>query len=144
MPAKTVKMLVTTVVLTAAFGGLLWGTLAEGTEYYMHVDEVMAEPEAWYGKNLQVHGWVVEGSRYVKPDTLEYRFQVENNGFVIDAEYTGLVPDTFQDGAEVVISGQLVGPHGFAVAPNGVMAKCPSKYEPKPALAVRGESPASD
>ena len=60
MPAKTVKMLVTTVVLTAAFVGLLWGTLAEGTEYYMHVDEVMAEPDAWYGKKLQVHGFVVE------------------------------------------------------------------------------------
>ena len=131
MPAKTVKTLMTTLVLTAAVGGLLWGTLAEGTEYYMHVDEVMAEPEAWYGKKLQVHGFVVEGSRLWKPNTLEVRFQVENNGVVIDAEYTGLVPDTFQDGSEVVITGQL-GPHGFAVAPNGVMAKCPSKYEPKP------------
>ncbi len=130
---KTVKTLVTTLVLTVALGGLLWVTLAEGTEYYMHVDEVMAEPEAWYGENLQVHGFVVEGSRLRKPDTLEYRFQVENNGAVIDAEYTGLVPDTFQDGSEVVISGQL-GPHGFIVKPNGVMAKCPSKYEPKPTV----------
>ena len=76
MPAKTVKTLITTLVLTAALGGLFWGTLAEGTEYYMHVDEVMAEPEAWYGKNLQVHGFVVEGSRFRKPDTLEVRFQV--------------------------------------------------------------------
>ena len=140
MPAKTVKMLITTLVLTVALGGLLWGTLAEGTEYYMHVDEVMAEPEAWYGKNLQVHGFVVEGSRLRKRDTLEIRFKVENNGAVIAAEYTGLVPDTFQDGSEVVISGQL-GPHGFMVAPNGVMAKCPSKYEPKPTL---GSAPSSN
>ena len=139
MPAKTVKMLVTTVVLTAAFVGLLWGTLAEGTEYYMHVDEVMAEPEAWYGKSLQVHGFVVEGSRLRKPDTLEYRFKVENNGAVIDAEYTGLVPDTFQDGSEVVITGQLSA-HGFTVDPNGVMAKCPSKYEPKPTLGSAASS----
>ena len=140
MPAKTVKMLVTTLVLTAAFGGLLWGTLAEGTEYYMHVDEVMAEPDAWYGKQLQVHGFVVEGSRLRKPDTLDYRFQVENNGYVIDAAYTGIVPDTFQDGSEVVISGQLDGHGGFTVAPNGVMAKCPSKYEPKPTLSSAASS----
>ena len=139
MPAKTVKMLVTTVVLTAAFVGLLWGTLAEGTEYYMHVDEVMAEPDAWYGKKLQVHGFVVEGSRLRKPDTLEYRFKVENNGAVIDAEYTGLVPDTFQDGSEVVITGQLSA-HGFTVDPNGVMAKCPSKYDPKPTLGSAASS----
>ena len=133
MPAKTAKRIVTTLVLTLALSGVLWSTLAEGTEYYMHVDEVLAEPDAWYGKNLQVHGYVVAGSRLVKPDTLEYRFQVENNGSVIDAEYTGLVPDTFQDGSEVVISGQLSS-HGFTVKPNGVMAKCPSKYEPKPSL----------
>ena len=139
MPGKTVKMLVTTLVLTVALGGLLWVTLAEGTEYYLHVDEVMTEPEAWYGKDLQVHGFVVEGSRLRKPDTLEYRFQVENNGAVIDAEYTGLVPDTFQDGSEVVISGQL-GPHGFTVKPNGVMAKCPSKYEPKPTVGSAASS----
>jgi len=139
MPAKTVKMLVTTLVLTVALGGLLWVTLAEGTAYYMHVDEVMAEPDEWYGKTLQVHGFVVEGSRFRKPDTLEYRFQVENNGAVIDAEYTGLVPDTFQDGSEVVITGQLSA-HGFTVEPNGVMAKCPSKYEPKPTLGSTASS----
>lgn len=139
MPAKTVKTVITTLVLTAALGSLLWGTLAEGTAYYMHVDEVMAEPDAWYGKQLQVHGYVVEGSRLRKPDTLEYRFQVENNGAVINAEYTGLVPDTFLDGSEVVISGTF-GPQGVAVAPNGVMAKCPSKYEPKPTLGSAASS----
>lgn len=133
MSAKTVKVVATSLVLSAGLGGLLWGTLAEGTEYYMHVDEVMVEPEAWYGKNLQIHGFVVSGSRLRKPDTLDYRFDVENNGAVISAEYTGIVPDTFQDASEVVISGQL-GPSGFTVAPNGVMAKCPSKYEPKPDL----------
>ena len=133
MSAKTVKKLLTTIVLATALGGLLWGTLQDGTEYYMHVDEVLAEPDAWYGKNLQVHGYVVEGSRAWKPDTLEVRFQVENNGAVINAEYTGIVPDTFKSGAEVVVSGQLGG-DGFIVAPNGVMAKCPSKYEPKTAV----------
>ncbi|MCH7746962.1 MAG: cytochrome c maturation protein CcmE [Acidobacteria bacterium] len=139
MRSRRFRVGLTAVVMTLAFGGLLWGTLAEGTEYYMHVDEVMAEPDAWYGKKLQVHGFVVEGSRLWKPDTLEVRFQVEHNGAVIDAEYTGLVPDTFQDGSEVVISGQL-GPHGFTVAPNGVMAKCPSKYEPKPTLGSAASS----
>ena len=38
------------------------------------------------------------------------------------------MPDTFKDGSEVVVKGTL-GPDGFVVEPNGVMAKCPSKYE---------------
>jgi cytochrome c-type biogenesis protein CcmE len=64
----------------------------------------------------------------VKPDTLEYRFQIQSKGAVIPASYTGIVPDTFKDGSEVVLKGHLK-PDGFAVEANGVMAKCPSKYE---------------
>ena len=47
---------------------------------------------------------------------------------MIQASYTGIVPDTFKDGSEVVLKGHLQ-TGGFAVESNGVMAKCPSKYE---------------
>ena len=51
---------------------------------------------------------------------------------MIDATYKGVVPDTFKDRrgeeAEVVLKGEL-GAHGFAVEANGIMAKCPSKYD---------------
>jgi cytochrome c-type biogenesis protein CcmE len=130
MSHKAVRVGITSVVLALAFSGLLWSTLSEGTEYYKHVDEVTVDPALWEGKKLQVHGFIVDKSIMRRPDSLDYRFEIENNGEVIRAEYSGLVPDTFQDGAEVVVKGQL-GPDGFVVAPNGVMAKCPSKYEPK-------------
>ncbi len=130
MQQKALKIGLTTVALVVAFGGLLWSTLSEGTEYYKHVDEVMVEPEAWQGKRLQLHGYVVPSSILKKRDSLDYRFQVENNGHIVAATYTGIVPDTFQDGSEVVIKGTL-SPEGFHVERNGVMAKCPSKYEPK-------------
>ena len=54
-------------MLVLAFSGLLWSTLREGTEYYKHVDEVMANPQAWEGKQLQLHGYVVPGSILRKP-----------------------------------------------------------------------------
>ena len=129
--SKAIKIAVTTVVLTLAFAGLLWSTLKEDTQYYKLVDEVMEEPAAWHGKRLQLHGYVVDKSIMRKPDTLEYRFQIQNNGKVVPARYTGVVPDTFKDGSEVVLKGRL-GPDGFTVDPNGVMAKCPSKYEARP------------
>ncbi len=128
MSAKTAKIGITSLVLLTALFGLLWTTLSEGTEYYKHVDEVMGSPNQWYGKKLQLHGHVVDGSILRKRDTLDYRFQIENNGQIVHARYTGVVPDTFKDGSEVVVKGTL-GPDGFTVEPNGVMAKCPSKYE---------------
>ena len=128
MSAKALKIAITCVVLTGALGGLMYTTLQEGTEYYMHVDEVVANAPSWEGKKLQLHGFVSDLRQ--RPNTLDYRFHVQNNGKVITADYSGVVPDNFKNGAEVVLKGQLHGA-AFAVEPNGVMAKCPSKYNPK-------------
>lgn len=131
MQSKNMKVLLTTGVLTAAFAGLMWATMQDGTAYYKHVDEVMVDPEAWVGKRLQVHGYA---SNIVwKRSTLEYRFDIEHNGHTVPAVYTGIVPDTFKNEAEVVVSGRL-DDGMLRVEPNGIMAKCPSKYEPKPTL----------
>jgi cytochrome c-type biogenesis protein CcmE len=128
MSSKAIKIAVTCAVLTVALGGLLYTTLSEGTEYYIHVDEVMNDPKAWQGKRLQLHGFVNDLRQ--RPNSLDYRFQVANNGKVITASYSGVVPDNFKNGAEVVLKGQLHG-EGFSVETNGVMAKCPSKYNPQ-------------
>jgi cytochrome c-type biogenesis protein CcmE len=136
MSPKFVKIGLTVVVLGAAFVMLFRSSLAEGTSYYKHVDEVMATPEAWYGKNLKLHGFVAKDSIRRKRESLDYRFTVESKGRTVQATYSGVVPDTFKDDAEVVLTGKL-GPQGFEVEPNGVMAKCPSKYDASPNAPVK-------
>lgn len=130
MTAKPLKIVATVAVVVLALTGLLFATLREDTQYYKHVNEVMGNPEAWHGKKLQLHGHVAGIER--KRNSLEYRFKVESNGSVVQARYTGVVPDTFKDGSEVVLKGKLSA-DGFHVERNGVMAKCPSKYEPSQA-----------
>jgi cytochrome c-type biogenesis protein CcmE len=145
MAHRYIKLSVTAFVLVLAFAGMLWSTLREGTEYYKNVDEVMPQVQQWQGKQLQLHGYVVPGSIYRKRDSLEWRFKVQNNparavgtsGGIVDAIYTGIVPDTFKDEAEVVLKGKLT-PTGFHTDPNGVMAKCPSKYEAQEKSASTG------
>jgi len=119
------KVVLTCAVLAAALGGLMYTTLAQGTEYYIHVDEVLQNPDAWKGKKLQLHGFVADLRQ--RPNSLDYKFDVTFNGKVMPATYTGIVPDTFKNESEVVLKGRLHG-EGFSVEPNGVMAKCPSKY----------------
>src|SRR4029077_1257739 len=97
MTHRYIKPGLTAAVLVAAFAGLLWSTLQDGTEYYKHVDELMSNPAAWNGKRLQLHGFVVSNSILRKPNTMEYRFKVHANGKMVDATYTGIVPDTFKD-----------------------------------------------
>ena len=144
MTHRYIKFGVTAAVLVLAFAGLLWSTLQDGTEYFKHVDEVMTNPQAWEGKALQLHGYVVPGSIFVRKDTLEYKFKVQNNpirdvtqGHVVEASYTGIVPDTFKGEAEVVLRGKLT-TSGFHTEPNGVTAKCPSKYEAQGAPSAPG------
>jgi len=140
MKHKAVKIGLTSLVLTLTFGGLLYTTMAEGTEYYKHVDEVMVQPAEWYGKKLQLHGFVVPDSIMKRKNSLDYQFQVQTNGHVVSATYTGIVPDTFKSDSEVVLKGTL-SESGFHVQPNGVMAKCPSKYEAKPGGATPSGTP---
>ena len=136
MTHRYIKVGVTSVVLVLAFAGLLWSTLREGTEYFMDVNEVMPNRQAWEGKPLRLHGYVVPGSILVKRDSLEYRFKIQNapprssepGATTVDVSYKGIVPDTFKDEAEVTLQGRL-SPAGFHTDPNGVTAKCPSKYE---------------
>ena len=137
MTHRYIKLGLTGGVLVLAIAGLMWSTLQDGTEYFKHVDEVMIDPQAWENKPLQLHGYVVPGSIMKRQDTLEYKFKVQNNpirdvsqGHVVDASYTGIVPDTFKGEAEVVLRGKLTNT-GFHTDPNGVVAKCPSKYQEK-------------
>ena len=132
MTHKFAKIALTAVVLVSALGGLMWYSLQQDTAYYKHVEEVMNSPQQWEGKSLQLHGYVVPGSIYRgRSDSLDWKFKVESKGSAVDAAYHGIMPDTFKDEAEVVLKGKLTGHDHFAVDPNGVMAKCPSKYEEK-------------
>ena len=130
MSNKAAKVLLTGVVLATAFGVLLYSSLGDSLQYYKDVDEVMVEPAAWHGKNLQVHGLVVPDSIGKKDNTLEWRFQLQRNGKVLTAYYTGIVPDTFKADSEVVLTGTM-DDKGFHATE--MTAKCPSKYEPAPA-----------
>src|SRR5215213_9632416 len=90
MSAKLAKIGLTVVVLGAAFFMLFRASMAEGTSYYKHVEEVMTTPEAWYGKRLQIHGFVTKDSIRRKRESLDYRFSVESKGQIVEASYSGV------------------------------------------------------
>src|SRR5579862_9137349 len=98
MRDRYIKIAATSVVLVLAFAGLLWSTLRDGAEYFKNVNEVTANRPAWEGKAMQLHGYVVPGSLLRNPDSLEYKFKIQNNpargsesGDAVDAWYTGVV-----------------------------------------------------
>ena len=133
---KAARLGITSIVLVLAFGGLLYSTLSEGMAYYIHVDEMLASPTDWEDSQLQLHGFATEIGR--APDSLDWQFNVSYNGETITAYYTGIVPDTFLNESEVVLNGHLLENGTFQVERDGIMAKCPSKYEAQPDLTIPG------
>lgn len=131
MSHKAARIGITSLVLVLAFAGLLYSTMGESLEYYKKVDEVMVNPAEWQGKALQLHGYAKGVSR--KPDSLDYRFDIESNGKIVRAYYSGVTPDTFKEDSEVVVKGRLADDNTFHATE--IIAKCPSKYEPGAAVA---------
>jgi len=119
-------------VIGGAIAVLLTASISKGAEYYKFVDEVMSNTDSFRGKKLQVHGVVADGSIEQARGTLMYRFKIQSRAdrppASIVASYEGLVPDTFKSGAEVIVRGSLTADNQISVIPDGIMAKCPSKY----------------
>ena len=89
----------------------------------------MASRQQWDGKKLQLHGYVVPDSIMRKPQT---RWTSGSRCRATARRRRrratpAIVPDTFKSEAEVVLKGTL-SRRGLPTQPNGVMAKCPSKY----------------
>ena len=116
-------------------GCVLWWSAQPEAEYYKYVDEVVAEAQRFRLRraHLQVHGCVVRGSIERRPGTDEYRFRMQNtperSHAVLDVRYTGWVPDPFRSGAEVVAKGTLDAEGRLEVVRDGILVKCPSKYD---------------
>jgi cytochrome c-type biogenesis protein CcmE len=125
------KVAITVAVVLGAVGYLVYTTVESGEalEYYKHVHEVMDDPSAWSQRKLQLHGNVVQGTIFKRKGRLDFRFALHREGRWIDVVYSGLVPDTFKDCAEVVVKGRLTGEQTFAA--KSISAKCPSKYDGK-------------
>lgn len=142
MSGQTIKIVLSIVVIGGAAAFLLADTMASGDNltYFHTADEVIVNPASFQKQRIRVGGYVEKGSILQKPGTLEYQFLVrpidkpgmlkhpEVKDKTITVRYTGVVPDTFKDDAEVIVAG-LLQPDGRTFQAQELVAKCPSKYE---------------
>lgn len=120
------KFLIGFGVVIAAIGYLIYTGFNETTLYYLTVSELHAAPV--FNKNIRLNGHVLAGS--IQKDDVEMlrvRFVAEEGGQQTPIVYTGVVPDTFKDGSEVVVEGEYETNGTFTA--HKLFAKCPSKYE---------------
>lgn len=144
MDRRRLKFLVLGGGVLAAMGFLLAvGVKQEGgMAYYKHVGEYLALGADERNKGYRISGEVADGSIERLRTGLDVRFAMvdkENPSAQLPVAYHGIIPDTFVDGADVVVEGRMDADGTFRA--HTLLAKCPSKYE---AAAEEGEDHPSD
>lgn len=102
------------------------GTQGSGVGYYMTVAEFLEAPGQTRA-GLRVNGKVVHGTIERHDTGEDVGFRMTDGQATLAVHYKGIIPDTFVDGADVVVEGRLL-PDGIFAA-HTLLAKCPSKYE---------------
>ena len=125
---KRKKFLIGGVILICALGYLLYMGFGSATAYYSTVSELLDAGDSIYGQDVRVNGTVVPGSIDSNDINLDHEFTITDEGGDLLVIYHGIVPDAFEDGADVVAQGKIQ-PDGVFYA-TIILAKCPSKYEP--------------
>jgi cytochrome c-type biogenesis protein CcmE len=127
------KFLVGGVAVAGLVGYLMVTGMQESMVYYHTPAELVSRVEAdpsYHDLGLKVGGRVVPGSVQFDQRSLDLRFEVMDiaDGTTrFPVHYQGPLPDTFEEGRDVVIEGKLL-PGGTFEA-STVLTKCGSRYE---------------
>jgi cytochrome c-type biogenesis protein CcmE len=111
----------------AALGFFVASALNSGAVYYVTVGELYARRAEVGRQRVRVAGRVVPGTIERAGGVLRFTAFDPATEQRLPIAYRGVVPDAFNDEAEVVVEGTL-GQDG-AFSASTLLAKCPSKYE---------------
>ncbi len=114
------------VILSMGFLLIVGVNRPGGFSYYLTVSEFMRQPDR-RDDGFRINGKVAAGSIERLATGEDVRFRMTDGGALLPVVYHGIIPDTFVDGADVVVEGRLT--DGGEFEAHTLLAKCPSKYE---------------
>ncbi len=121
-----------TIVGVAVAGGALLYLVAAGIGgnliYFVTPTELLEKGPIAYDEPFRLSGEVVPGSVRWNPEAVDLRFRIRDEQTTLEVVSTGVPPQLFQDGMEVVVEGSL-DPSGVFQATN-LMVKHSNEYGP--------------
>ena len=124
-------------VLVAALGYLMYAGLQQSSTYYFTIDEFLPRKQELVGQGVRVAGRVAPGSLTKQTSAKGTQMTIAIGDFksaeamteTLPVAFTGIVPDMFAEGRDVIVEGRYV---DGTLRAQQIMTSCPSKYEPKP------------
>jgi cytochrome c-type biogenesis protein CcmE len=141
-------------LVLAAVVYLIVASTRANAQYFKTVDELRADPASLVGQNLRISGAVDGSTIQFDPDKNVLTFQIANvpgDNATIEAQgglskvlhdavkdpkrarltvvYNGPKPDLLRDEAQAIVTGHLGADGIFYADPDGLLLKCPTKYQ---------------
>lgn len=126
---RRVQIIVVAFVALALATGLIGYAFRDGINYFRSPSQVAEEPPGPHEK-FRLGGLVAEGS-IVRGQGETVKFAVTDGAHVIDVEYTGVLPDLFEENQGMIGTGTYA--NGVFVATE-ILAKHDEEYMPKEVL----------
>ena len=133
-------------LVVAAIGYLMYAGLQQSSTYYFTIEEFLPRKGELVGQGVRVAGRVAEGSlsRQTSAKGTEMKFAIgdfkghdEPIGETVPVAFTGIVPDMFAEGRDVIVEGTYARDGSFHA--RTLLTACPSKYEAEAAAEVAKE-----
>jgi cytochrome c-type biogenesis protein CcmE len=130
---KQRKFLVGGLTVAGLVGYLMFTGMKDSMVYYHTPAELVARVAAdasYRDVGVRVGGRVAPGSVHFDRRTLDLRFEIvdiQKPGTRFPVHYQGPLPDTFEEGKDVVAEGKMSASGTFEAAT--VLTKCGSRYE---------------
>lgn len=123
------KLAVGAVIIISVAAYLAYAGAKSSWQYYLTVDECVAQGAEIVGSRLRVHGRVDAGSLQIDRPNRQATFRLASDTHSLKVTCSGAIPDNLAEGMEVVVEGQLDSP--VHVRGHKLMTKCSSKYAPQ-------------
>ncbi|MES2524650.1 MAG: cytochrome c maturation protein CcmE [Gemmatimonadota bacterium] len=127
------KFLIGGAFVLSTAGYLMVSSIDETAQYYLTPTELaskVSDNPRFVKTGVKVGARVVNGTIKRDPSGRSLSFQMTDGAKVYNVVYTGIAPDTFTDGVDVVVEGRLDSNGTFQATT--LLAKCASRYENAP------------
>lgn len=127
MNNSRIKYLIGAIIIGAAFAYLMWTSFRSSFQFALTPAEFLEKQLEYQGKSLKIAGTVLQGS--LLANNSDYYFRVASDPeHAVSVHYKGIAPNTFREGADVVVGGTFNTEADIFEAKE-MITKCASKYE---------------
>lgn len=123
-----VKLTIAALVAAIAIGYLAFLGAASSWQYYLSVDEAVADAPHLTGKQIRVSGRVKAGTLTIIDDRRQASFELAGDSHKLLATCRCALPDNLAENIDVVVEGTL---QNDGIVGCKVITRCASKYKQK-------------